>query len=665
MARAVATLEGDSTSLVKAIKDAQKEMTDLEVGGKALSKQLKDVATEADKAAGALVNKIGGQTAIKAIAGVTAGFAAAQTALGVFSSSMSAFAATQGEAGAKAMADLDMALNQLQGQLFTAVMGTDDMEEITQTLISGIQTLTSVVEVLLTPLRWMGQFLKLLRDFQNENSTAAKKHNEELVKLKATQDQMKKSYDNNQTAIEGNLKAVRALTGATEDGRKASLRAALTATDAIAAQVKLAEKEQDIADYKRLANADEEANERMARQQASDELAQGKITAEQFEARSNLYFNNLQTFSRKAALATVMVMSEATRVQLESLGAQRQVLAAELLGVTNQMKTEAEGVTNTPTIRTGGGDAKAAREAELAAANATMAAITASREAQMKAEEELLLKYGRRSAGMTHAQQVEEAQFYKDVADKKQADALVRFKETQAAEEQGRTDRAAADERFEAGRAALKLKFGDASEQEIVDYNNVIRDKERADQAAFDAARQRAIELHDLTFNLDQTAAEFADAQRAKEKAAHDEKVDELTAGFQEYGKLAGDQLAQGEKASVVAEKLAKKALGAQISALGDKAMVEAAIYAAAFNPMAIPMAAAGVAAYTAAAYLGAEGKKATTATPASAAPAAAPVNTAFNLRVDAAFADGESIARQFAMMQRSAQRRGLVPVGA
>ena len=138
-----------------------------------------------------------------------------------------------------------------------------------------------------------------------------------------------------------------------------------------------------------------------------------------------------------------------------------------------------------------------------------------------------------------------------------------------------------------------------------------------------------------------------------------------LTSGFQEYGKLAGDQLAAGEKASVVAEKLAKKALGAQISALGDKAMVEAAIYAAAFNPMAIPMAAAGVAAYTAAAALGAEGKKATTATPAAAAPAAGPVNTAFNLRVDAAFADGESIARQFAMMQRSAQRRGLVPVGA
>ena len=213
---------------------------------------------------------------------------------------------------------------------------------------------------------------------------------------------------------------------------------------------------------------------------------------------------------------------------------------------------------------------------------------------------------------------------------------------------------------------ARQAMFGSANDDQIQLYYEAQIDKRVADQAEFDAARQRAIELHDLTFNLQQTAAEFAAGERAKEKAAHDEKVNMLTAGFQEYGKLAGDQLAAGEKASKVAEKLAKKALGAQISALGDKAMVEAAIYAAALNPMAIPMAAAGVAAYTAAAYLGAEGKKATTATPAAAAaPAAGPVNTAFNLRVDAAFADGESIARQFAMMQRSAQRRGLVPVGA
>jgi hypothetical protein len=377
---------------------------------------------------------------------------------------------------------------------------------------------------------------------------------------------------------------------------------------------------------------------RTARKLASDELAAGKLTSEQFEAQTNRYFNNLQTSTRKAALATVLVMSEATKTQLQSLGAQRQVLAAELLGVTNQMKAEAEGVTNTPT------NTPTARTAPVAPELTGMA--------KQYAEMDALF--------------AEAAKKQAEAEAKALSDGIAAVVAAARAKEKAETDRIEAeDKQAKAVAAARRLEFGDASSAEISTYLDAKTQKEIADQLEFEAAKQRAIELHDLTFNFQQTAADFAAGERAKEKAAHDEKVNMLTAGFQEYGKLAGDQLAAGEKASVVAEKLAKKALGAQISALGDKAMVEAAIYAAAFNPMAIPMAAAGVAAYTAAAYLGAEGKKATTATPASAAPAAGPVNTAFNLRVDAAFADGESIARQFAMMQRSAQRRGLVPVGA
>jgi hypothetical protein len=640
MARAVATLEGDSSSLVDAIDKAKGSMTKLESEGRKLTDQLRDVADEADKAAGALVNKIGGPTAIKAIAGVSAAFAGANVALDALSGSMSAFYATQGDKGAKAMADIDTALNTLSSTLFTAVMGTDDMEEITRTLISGIETLTTVVDALLTPLQWMGQFLKLLRDFGNENADATRKQNDELVKLKATQDQMKKSYDSNQTAIEGNLKAVRALTGATEDGRKASLRAALTATDAIAAQVQLAEKEQDIADYKRLANAEEEENDRKARDIASQQLAAHQIKQEEFESKSNQYFNTLQTDTRRAALATVMVMSEATKTQLQSLGAQRQVLASELLGVTNQMKTEAEGATNTPTKTATGRSAPAAAPPELTGM------------AKQYAEMDALFAEGAAKQAAAEAQAL--------------GDGVAAYVAAERAKVQANADRIEAeDAQAKAVAAARRQEFGDASSAEISAYLDAKTQKEIADQAEFDAARQRAIELHDLTFNFQQTAADFAAGERAKEKAAHDEKVNAITAGFQEYGKLAGQQLANGEKAGKIAEKLAKKAIGAQISALGDQAMIKAAAYAAELNPLAFPMAAAGVAAYTAAAALGAEGKKATAATPAAAAPAAAPVNTSFNLRVDAAFADGESIARQFAMLQKSAQRRGLVPAGA
>jgi hypothetical protein len=39
--------------------------------------------------------------------------------------------------------------------------------------------------------------------------------------------------------------------------------------------------------------------------------------------------------------------------------------------------------------------------------------------------------------------------------------------------------------------------------------------------------------------------------------------------------------------------------------------------------------------------------------------------NYSFNMRVDSVFADGESVARQFAMMQESARARGLLMQGA
>jgi len=39
--------------------------------------------------------------------------------------------------------------------------------------------------------------------------------------------------------------------------------------------------------------------------------------------------------------------------------------------------------------------------------------------------------------------------------------------------------------------------------------------------------------------------------------------------------------------------------------------------------------------------------------------------NYSFNMRVDSVFADGESMARQFAMLQESARARGLLMQGA
>jgi hypothetical protein len=611
MARAVATLEGDSSSLVSAIDKAKGSMQKLDVEGKKLTDQLRDVADEADKAAGALVNKIGGPTAIKAMAGVGAAFTGASVALGALSSSMSAFYSTQGEAGAKAMADIDMAMNKMSSQLFTAVMGTDNLEEATQTLLTVINFLSDALNVILWPLEQATKFLRMMSELGDQGATAAEKHAKELTKFVGVQDTVKVSYDNVAEAIAKNKLNVMGLTGATDDLAKAQIRQQMAIVNSLADSAKAAETTREEAEIG-LEVLNKKA-ENMAR--ATETAVGAKLVpgSEEFVATVNSVYAGLTLATLNSARAAREGWSEETKKLLKDAGADYQALQLLLFAVG---QTAEKTSTQVNTVRTGGAPA------------APPAAPPAAVEPAMDPYE------ARRLDGE-------------------------RFLEN---------ERLRAEEELKilaATNKARQAMFGYATDEQIQLYYEAQVEKSIADRAEFDAARQRAIELGDLTFNLQQTAAEFAAGERAKEKAAHDEKVNQLTAGFKEYGKLAGQQLAEGEKGAKVAEKLAKKALGAQISALGDKAMVEAAIYAAAFNPIAIPMAAAGVAAYAAAAALGAEGKKATTATPASAAPAAAPVNTAFNLRVDAAFADGESIARQFAMMQRSAQRRGLVPAGA
>ena len=133
------------------------------------------------------------------------------------------------------------------------------------------------------------------------------------------------------------------------------------------------------------------------------------------------------------------------------------------------------------------------------------------------------------------------------------------------------------------------------------------------------------------------------------------------------YMQNAGKQLAIGKLSAKEAADMARKQLGNIIMGLGDKAMAEAGLMAAALNPLAVPMAAAGVAAYAIGGSLAADKKGAGSTPSTEKAESAAPptTNYAYNLRIDSVFADGESVARQFAMMQESARQRGLLMQGA
>jgi hypothetical protein len=174
---------------------------------------------------------------------------------------------------------------------------------------------------------------------------------------------------------------------------------------------------------------------------------------------------------------------------------------------------------------------------------------------------------------------------------------------------------------------------------------------------------------------LDEAAAE----RKAKgilteeeQKALDAERVQALQTRAGEemalYMQTAGKQLILGKMSAKEAADMARKQLGNVIMGLGDKAMAEAGLMAASLNPLAIPMAAAGVAAYAIGGALSADKKGAGT-TPATEkandAGSAASNNYSFNMRVDSVFADGESVARQFAMMQESARSRGLLTQGA
>jgi hypothetical protein len=134
------------------------------------------------------------------------------------------------------------------------------------------------------------------------------------------------------------------------------------------------------------------------------------------------------------------------------------------------------------------------------------------------------------------------------------------------------------------------------------------------------------------------------------------------------YMQNAGKQLAIGKLSAKAAADMARTQLGNVIIGQGDEAMAKAGIMAAELNPLAIPMAAAGLAAYAIGNAMMPTAKP-TGTTPATEKPAdsgqAATNNYAFNMRVDSVFADGESVARQFAMMQESARARGLLMQGA
>ena len=188
-----------------------------------------------------------------------------------------------------------------------------------------------------------------------------------------------------------------------------------------------------------------------------------------------------------------------------------------------------------------------------------------------------------------------------------------------------------------------------------------LNEKRLEAQAEYEKKSQAGTNAFQAAFN------EAREKLLAEEEEAEKKKAANILKAKQVVFDLTITQNAKMLAAAIVAEKsasdIARAAMGNVASGLGDLAMIKSGTYAAeGLFPQAAGMALVGTTAYTIAGLLGAD-KKAIAGPPTE---RAQPVqNYAYNLRIDASFADSESISRRFAQMQEGARQRGLITAAA
>lgn len=188
VAGAVVTIDGDSSGLVGALQKGEKGINDVRQSAGKLSDQLKEVADDADKAAGAMIQKLGGPGAIKAIAGVTAGFAIAKQGVDMFLDSAENLFRSYGEEGQKVWDETEKSLFAIKGAFAEAVLGGGDMNEMGDRLKIVFETVLDVINFLLIPVRFLADLLWALRGDTEDATEATDKFNESLIKTAEAQE---------------------------------------------------------------------------------------------------------------------------------------------------------------------------------------------------------------------------------------------------------------------------------------------------------------------------------------------------------------------------------------------------------------------------------------------------------------------------------------------
>jgi hypothetical protein len=604
MSSTVAKIDGDSSGLVTALDKSAKSMTAVKVDAAKLSDQLKEVADDADKAAGALAQKLGGPGAIKAMAGIGVAVGVAKGAVEAFLGSSEALFRSYGEQGQKVWDETEKSLFAVKGAFAAAVLGGGSVEEMGARLQTMFTQVGTVVTTLLTPLGKIADAFYEVAFYQTE----ATKANNAFVESKNRAD------------------------------KKAAESAAAAAAEADASRnlLKQAGKRAGMAGFADAATVADEAN--TYRAQIKKELGNASNLIAQQIAKQPRY--------NPTGFVSAHRMRELNKDML-----------AEIKLYTDDVKNMAPGFTNL-LERFGLGElvprlAIFAEGARLASNEADQLRVAAGKAQEvansMTAPPRVAMVGARATVAPAKADEgppppAVEEDYYTWVVERENGVL----------------------EEISAGRAAeytaMQEAAGDNSTRHFEILKSELANIEVLRQGAQDAETRILTEGQQ---NREALEDEARDRKREKDAAAAEAKRAADEAGYNAWVGQNAKQMAimigSGKKGSDIARAM----VGNVISALGDKAAAEAGImYAAGNIPGAAAMTAASMGAYAIAAAIGSTVKKSASSSPAAAAPAA-PQNISYNLRVDAAFADGELVARQFSRMQREAGRRGFAAVGA
>lgn len=603
MADLVVSIDGDSKGLVGSLQKADGAMGEMREEARKLTDQLREVADDADKAAGELINKLGGPGAIKAIAGVGIAFEAVKTGVETFIDSSERMFQSYGDQGRQMWDKVEESLRGVSGAFAEVSLGSGDLADKAARLQTMGEGVKSVWSAMLAPVgSLIDQFSQMAIN---------------VAGLTTREQELAAQYRNTTTAI-------------TEQANAYQVASQMMADAEVIAMGLLGmDKQREEAAHRATQEKLIEARQTMQNTIVEREFA--KTIAE-----TNDYWGNAAELIGKAGLqldAFSDIDTQAVKVMRAS-----NLTNNEKQSIITSLKIAYERVT--PAIE----DYDAAMEFATDSERESLDLVT-------------------KAAFQDKARPAQIGAVTRAV--KENTDALADNLAKQVPVLTGWADwlrrhyREYADVTAQEGDKLNEMFASMAHPESIGEVIGNIPLIGDAWIAATDAA---GAATDDFKARWTASNDEIKDANANALQAQQDATKATVEANVKQYGRLAA-AVVNGEMSMADA---ARSAIGNIIMALGDSYAVKAGAAAIETPWLAAKYAAAATIAYTAGAYLGAtdkgQGDRSNKSdTPATETAPAQATNVTYALRVDAAFADGESIARRFAQMQAAAQSRGLV----